>query len=60
MSLRVETHISEPHCVVWKTLEHYLECRKGTTRARASKLGDEIDIPEELSIIPPLQNTQTK
>lgn len=25
-----------------------------------SELGDEIDIPEEFSIIPPLQNTQTK
>lgn len=33
MSLRVDTHISGSHCVVWKTSEHYLDCRKGATRA---------------------------
>lgn len=31
MSLRVDTHISGSHCVVWKTPEHYLDCRSGTT-----------------------------
>lgn len=33
MSLRVDTHISGSHCVVWKTSQHYLDCRKGKTRA---------------------------
>lgn len=33
MSLRVDTHISGSHCVVWKNSQHYLDCRKGKTRA---------------------------
>lgn len=33
MSLRVDTHISGSHCVVWKTPQHYLDCRSGATRA---------------------------
>ena len=33
MSLRIDTHISGSHCVVWRTREHYLDCRKSTTRA---------------------------
>ena len=32
MSLRVDTSISGAHCVVWRTREHYLDCRSGTTR----------------------------
>lgn len=33
MSLRVETHYSGSHCVVWKTREHYLDCRGGRSPA---------------------------
>lgn len=33
MSLHVDTHISGSHCVVWKNSQHYLDCRKGKTRA---------------------------
>lgn len=33
MSLQVDTHISGSHCVVWKTPQHYLDCRRGMTRA---------------------------
>lgn len=29
VSLRVETHYSGSHCVVWKSREHYLDCRSG-------------------------------
>lgn len=27
MSLKVDTHISGSYCVVWRTREHYLDCR---------------------------------
>lgn len=33
MSLRIDTHISGSHCVVWKSREHYLDCKRGATRA---------------------------
>lgn len=29
MALRVENHYSGSHCVVWKTREHYIDCRRG-------------------------------
>lgn len=31
MNLRVDTHISGAHCVVWKNKEHYIDCRKSMT-----------------------------
>lgn len=28
--MKVDTHISGSHCVVWKHREHYIDCRKGS------------------------------
>lgn len=30
--MKVETHIGGAHCVIWRTREHYIDCRKDARR----------------------------
>ena len=29
--MHVDTHISGSYCVIWKTKEHYIDCRKSSS-----------------------------